>query len=480
MASRLLLLPGGLNPEHIDRIRSQPLWNSLWPGQSRSPSYICICEQGRRCSKRWEGAGLKAILESLLQSTPDCRPTINIVDLGWANIEEHLARCDVFYMCGGEPHVFADLFRTYQRTMGVLQSIIRSGRILYIGSCGGACMMSSSYAGVRTMEAIPGMISVSHSIDQIGIHSGDAPPVTMTTQTGLIVYGEQPQAFVITRRGVCKHQHLVEMLEQQVRTSFRIANSTQFPGQRQVVEAPPPPVPSPLMVPSPAPTQLAPPVLPLPAPTQPSANADQPFAGPAYVVRQFHVGANLIKMYIPSGIDAPMIDTRRAVLYLASTKGEEAPIQNFQGSEIVYAPQFTSHGRHPWKNGVPDWLVNWVAETQANDVSCRWSLFGFSRGAAWGGLLAADVRLRFHRVLLVAPYVLPSCSADDRLQLKARLPMYERNLLIVFGSADPWQPCSLIQEIKQTSGSRVFEGLGHEASLAKAVQELWLGLFFPF
>ena len=88
--------------------------------------------------------------------------------------------------------------------MGLLRSIILSGQILYIGSCGGACMMSSSYAGVRTIGAIPGMISVSPTKDQIGIHSGDAPPVTMT-QTALMLHGEQPQAFVITRKGVLKH-----------------------------------------------------------------------------------------------------------------------------------------------------------------------------------------------------------------------------------------------------------------------------------
>lgn len=324
------------------------------------------------------------------------------------------------------------------------------------------------------MQVIPGMIRVFPNEKQIRIHSGDTPPVTMTNQTGLMLHGEQPQAFVITRKGWCKHQHLVEMLERQVRICFRIANSTQFPGQAQVVEAPPPPVPSPPMVPSPAPapTQPAPPVLPSPGPTQP----------PAYVVRQLHVDAHLIKMYIPSGIGAPT-NTRCAVLYLASTTGEEAPIQNFQGREIVYAPQFTNHGRYAWKNGVPDWLVNWVAETQVNDASCRWSLFGFSRGAAWGALLAADVQLRFHRVLLVAPYVLPSCSPDDRHKLTARLPMYERNLLIAFGSADSTklEVISLIQEIQQTSGRTAvceFEGLGHKASLARAVQEFWRGLFY--
>ena len=456
--SRLLSLPGGLQDSNADRIRNQTLWGSLWPGPNRSP-YVCICEQGRRDSKHWEGKWLKTALYSLLKPPDsDCseyRPTIQIVDLAWVSIEEHLERCDVFYMCGGEPPLFADLFRTYQRTMGVLESRIRGGKLLYIGSCGGACMMSSCYAGVRTMQVIPGMISVWASEDQITIAPKDQPSsVTMTNQTGLMLHGEEVQAFVVTKSGVYKYHHLVQMLEKQVRKCF---------GAPQLPMSP--------MVPSPP----------------PPANADQlprpdgtitatATASEVYVVQTLRVDGNLIKLYIPSG----GIDTKKkiAVLYLGSTVGEEAPLRNFQGSETVIAPQFTNHGRYPWKNGVPDWLVKWVSEIQVKDASCQWSLFGFSRGAAWGALLAADARLQFHRVLLVAPYVLPSRSHEDECKLKARLPMYKGNLLIAFGSADPWPPFSLIQEIIKTSRHRVFDGAGHEASLAKAVQECWPGLFY--
>ena len=51
--------------------------------------------------------------------------------------------------------------------MDVLESIIRSGQILYIGSCAGARKTSSSYAGVRAMRVIPGMISISANELQI-------------------------------------------------------------------------------------------------------------------------------------------------------------------------------------------------------------------------------------------------------------------------------------------------------------------------
>ena len=143
-------------------------------------------------------------------------------------------------------------------------------------------------------------------------------------------------------------------------------------------------------------------------------------------------------------------------------------------------PQFTNHGRKPWKNDVPDWLLNWVAAAQRNDVKCTWSLFCFSRGAAWGAILAADVRLNFHRVLLAAPYVLPSYNhgPGHRMRLTERLPLYGHNLCIAFGTEDPWKPCSLIEGVQQTCIHKVFQGLGHEATLAKCVQEFWSGLLF--
>ena len=212
MASRLLLLPGGLRTEHVARIHSQPFWTERLRPLRNGPWYICICEQGRN-GRRWEAAGLKTTLEDLLQPEPDCPPLIHIVDLGWDNSEEHLDRCDVFYMCGGDPKVFVDLFGRYKSTMGKLGSIIRSGRILYIGSCGGACITSSYYDGVTTMQVILGMMNVYPNECSIGLHSGEVPRVTLTNQIGLLLLGEEPQAFVIKKKGLNVHNHLVEMVE---------------------------------------------------------------------------------------------------------------------------------------------------------------------------------------------------------------------------------------------------------------------------
>ena len=467
--ARLLLLPGGLCTEHVARIQEQAFWREpLRPLRNGRPWYICICEQGRN-GRRWEAEALKTALEDLLQ--PDCPPHIQIVDLGWENIAEHLDRCDVFYMCGGEPHVFADLFGRYESAMGKLGSIIRSGRILYIGACGGACMMSTFYAGVRTTQVIPGMIRVYPSEGQIGMHSGEVPRVALTNQVGLLLLGEEPQAFVITKQGRCKHYHLVPMVESQVRTCFQASKKV------KVVDVPPPPVPPPAPPPpqlqSPVPIQQSPPVQASPVPSQAPATS-------AYSVQYCLADGtgDVIKMYFPR--DWRPDQTRHVVLYLASTIGEEAPIENFTGNEIVYVPQFTNHGRKPWKNDVPAWLPNWVAAAQKNDAENTWSLFGFSRGAAWGAILAADVRLNFHRVALVAPYVLPSYNHDPghRKKLTDRLPLYRHNLCIAFGTEDTWKPCSLIEGVKRTCSHTVFQGLGHKASLAKGVQELWTGLLF--
>ena len=125
-----------------------------------------------------------------------------------------------------------------------------------------------------------------------------------------------------------------------------------------------------------------------------------------------HVDENVIEVYIPRALPK----TKHAVLYLPDATGEQAPINAFRGNEIVCAPQFTNYDGNgkAWRNVVPDWLPKWVAEAQGRGVRCRWGIFGNNRGGAWGAILAADGRLTFHRVLLVAPYILPSCSVSDR------------------------------------------------------------------
>ena len=328
--------------------------------------------------------------------------------------------------------------------------------------------MSSYYAGVRAIGAIPGMVSIHDNDKHIELDSGVVPRVTMTKQIALMLHDNKPHSFVIEQTGVRKFRPLAEMVARQVVTCLRIDNSVDVPPPR-----PPPQLPVPTSGPPP------PPQLPVPTSDPPPQVPTLEPSRPVYdtqILRVGEDGKHLIKVYIPSA--TPAANTRRkVVLYLSSTTCEEAPIYDFQGSEVVCAPQFENSGRAAWRNEVPDWLVNWAIEAQAADNS-RWSLFGFSRGACWGAAIAADVRLHFHRVALVAPYILPRWSEEQTSQLCVRLRQKGNNLCIAFGSRDHWQPCSVVQLIQEACASLVFEGLDHQESLRAGVQALWHGLFF--
>jgi len=223
-----------------------------------------------------------------------------------------------------------------------------------------------------------------------------------------------------------------------------------------------------------------------PALSNASATADQPStsmaASPEYYRNSIRFGAeneHSIKMFVPRRQESDR-SIQQVVLYLASTDKVEPPVSDFTGSEIVYVPEFVSHGRAPWRNGVPDWLIDWIKEKQAEDIS-QWSLVGFSRGAAWGAIVAADARLAFHRVLLVAPYILPRSTHEPGFmeRLEKILRKYNKRLRIVFGSEDTWRPCELVQRIQDTSGciSDSYIGLGHTESFYEASRTLWCALF---
>ena len=223
-----------------------------------------------------------------------------------------------------------------------------------------------------------------------------------------------------------------------------------------------------------------------PALSNASATADQPStsmaASPEYYRNDIRFGAkdeHSIKMFVPRRRESDR-SIQHVVLYLASADKVEPSVSDFTGSEIVYVPEFVSYGPQPFKNEVPGWLIDWIMQKQAGDTS-RWSLVGFSRGAAWGAIVAADARLTFHRVLLVGPYILPQSKREQGFieRLVTTLPKYNHKLCIVFGSADPWQPCDLVRRIQDTSGclSYLYPGLGQKESFSAASRRLWRRLF---
>jgi pimeloyl-ACP methyl ester carboxylesterase len=177
------------------------------------------------------------------------------------------------------------------------------------------------------------------------------------------------------------------------------------------------------------------------------------------------------------------------VLYLPSTKLEEPCVNDFLGGEMVYVPQVKNSGT-PWKNDFPNWLPGWVARMQHCRPRVVWSVFGFSRGAAWAAEIATEPGLKFHSVVLVAPYVLPRHSAplgspktQVQTRLETMLPEYKHQLLIVFGENDEhgtWErplynyaSTQLMRHIRPHCCDVVIPRANHDGSLRLAAKEYW-------
>ena len=112
-----------------------------------------------------------------------------------------------------------------------------------------------------------------------------------------------------------------------------------------------------------------------------------------------------------------------AEIYLPST-AEAGPAQpldssTFAGSEIVFSPIVSKIGKYPWKNDVPKWIEPWMQCLMEIYSVGSWNLIGFSRGAAW----ALEIRSRmkaFGLVLLVAPYLLPRRTEEEKKEIAQR------------------------------------------------------------
>ena len=112
-----------------------------------------------------------------------------------------------------------------------------------------------------------------------------------------------------------------------------------------------------------------------------------------------------------------------AEIYLPST-AEAGPAQpldssTFAGSEIVFSPIVSKIGKYPWKNDVPKWIEPWMECLMETYSVGSWNLMGFSRGAAW----ALEIRSRmkaFGLVLLVAPYLLPRRTEEEKKEIAQR------------------------------------------------------------
>ena len=105
------------------------------------------------------------------------------------------------------------------------------------------------------------------------------------------------------------------------------------------------------------------------------------------------------------------------------------------------------------------------------------TIYGGSRGGAWAAIFAADVRLVWSRVLLVAPYVVPCRDAQP---MAVGLQRLGERLQIRVGQADEWLPATykFVEDcaISRTCDFQIFSGLAHEASLRER-EDLWTRAF---
>ena len=112
-------------------------------------------------------------------------------------------------------------------------------------------------------------------------------------------------------------------------------------------------------------------------------------------------------------------------------------------------------------------------EAQNGKPRIKWTLYGGSRGGVWGAILAADARLTWSRVILVAPYVLPCRREEPPVGLRR---LGER-LRVAFGTDDAWllatqrflDQCG----IRWTCWIEGYSDLNHDAVLKQGEHLLW-------
>ncbi len=64
---------------------------------------------------------------------PRMRLDVRMWNMGDPDFDVHLERCNIFYMRGGNPHAFQNLFTSHGDSMRSLSARVLTGNILYIG-----------------------------------------------------------------------------------------------------------------------------------------------------------------------------------------------------------------------------------------------------------------------------------------------------------------------------------------------------------
>ena len=140
---RLLLVPGGLNEEVVKRTLRQNLWQQVKPQPKHNGTlYAVVCDDAHNKRSKRVQKHLKQLLAEMVE---DRGLEVGFVSFHDATVGEHIARCDVFMMAGGEQNRFLDVLTRYPMVWQELCSRIHTGDTMYIGSCGGAVICGRYY-----------------------------------------------------------------------------------------------------------------------------------------------------------------------------------------------------------------------------------------------------------------------------------------------------------------------------------------------
>ena len=388
------------------------------------------------------------------------------------NFKEHLERCSVFYWIGGPPEMSNYLFHYLGTQMVVLKKYIESGKVLFVGVGRGASIVGASFAAHEevTMGLLPRVIKSSDDTEQTQGEAMWLHPCVM---------------------------FLVKMDGQALSVKSLVLEVDEWAAHMPTVGSPVPTEPQRRVAgPSSAGFRHGSQGIALASAwNDPASSASAPRlrplgVGPSKAYERFicSFGDHEYHMWKPTDFPSPRAKTY--VIYLPSTieTGRDAvPLGThlFQGTEVVLCPIVYNNTSRAgkWRQEPPGWIIPWITHLMEQHGDCKWSLCGFSRGAAWGLQLSTEIN-RFSFVLLVAPYLVPKIR-EEKGQIIAdhcRLLGARNALVIVYGKQDDWYPDKSVNEHKLIwsillSGQFTeYENCNHAHSKEKALKGFWYRL----
>ena len=390
------------------------------------------------------------------------------------DFEDHLKRCSVFYWIGGPPEMSKYLFHYLGAQMILLKKYIESGKVLFVGVGRGASIVGASSAAHEgvTMDLLPKVIKHSDNTEE-----------------------KQDEAMMVLHPSI---MFLVKNGGQVLRVKSLVLRVDERDAHRPTVGSPVPTEPQ-LRVAGPSsqgPDIAAGLRMPLAsASNDPASSASatrlRPLGfGPskAYEHSICSFGAHEYHMWKPTDFPSPR--AKKCVIYLPSTtettrSGVPLGTHLFQGTELVLCPiVYNNNSRSgKWRQEPPGWIAKWITQLMEQHGDYKWSLCGFSRGAAWGLQISTEIN-RFSFVLLVAPYLVPKIR-EDKGQIIAdhcKVLGARNALVIVYGKQDEWYPDNSVEENKLIWSILLscqfteYENCDHAHSKEKALKEFWYRL----